>query len=376
MDKCSSDTKWWSCSFENHFYTGCCTINACQQTPVGCPATTTKHYHLPTNKAIPDLMESESTTSTTTTTHTVRLTVGQGITKSHDVTDTPTVMVKTITAITPSSSPSATSAHTSARPSGAPVDASMPMPAIIVVVLVCVLLGALGSFMIWQGCNRRRAKMKSSSGHPSQDGGDDSAAVQEQEEHMAEHFNVPVNPEHFNAPVNPEHLSVPADPQAFPFPRAHVHRGGAKPGNRISTATSFDSTARPVSAASMRPARYTTASPTLGDMDSGHEHQDRYTNVSPTLGELDDGPSTYDRGVRASPSLSEHDGSPFGSEIDAFPAPLNAGRVLTSYTDGERNERLGSAFGSGTSPYGAVPSSWVNIWADNDNGQRMSGKKP
>jgi hypothetical protein len=91
----------------------------------------------------------------------------------------------------------------SPMPSGVTVDAtaspwsdhSMPRPAIVVLALVCVLLGILGSIMVWQGWKRRRERMKpSSSSHPSP-GGDDSTAAQEQG--MSEHINVLVNPEAF-----------------------------------------------------------------------------------------------------------------------------------------------------------------------------------
>lgn len=186
---------------------------------------------------------------------------------------------------------------------------------------------------------------------------------------MGEHFNVLVNPEAF--PFTPPRSGGMYSEKLDSW--APADRTTAEPRHRKSSGTSFDSTARPVSAASMRPARYTNASPTLGDMGGGPVHDARYTNASPTLGETDGGPSTYARGISVSPTLEEHDGRPCGSEIDIFPSPPTIGGVLTPYTEGERKERLGSVFG--TPPHVAGSSSWVNIWADNDNVQLKGGKK-
>ncbi|KAK0754081.1 hypothetical protein B0T18DRAFT_386010 [Schizothecium vesticola] len=376
MDMCSSDAQWWSCSFDNQFYTGCCTVNACHQTPVGCPTTpptittTVTTTSLNDPFTFPHLIETRSLASAPaeTGTGTSDLSMTQPLVRS----STATAMTTAPSFNSPSTTGLLTSAvhlhneSTSASPdspmpSGVTVDAtaspwsdhSMPRPAIVVLALVCVLLGILGSIMVWQGWKRRRERMKpsSSSSHPSP-GDDDSAAGQEQQE-MGEHFNVLVNPE------------------AFPFTPP---RSGAGPGHGKSSGTSFDSTARPVSAASMRPARYTNASPTLGDMSGGPVHDARYTNASPTLGETDGGPSTYARGMGVSPTLEEHDGRPFGSETHIFPSPPTMGRVLTPCTEGERNERLSSVFG--TSPRVAGSSLWVNIWADDDDGQPKGGKKP
>lgn len=403
MDMCSSGAQWWSCSFDNQFYTGCCSVNACHQTPVGCPTTpptftaTVTLTSLSNYFTLPHLIETKSlalaSATATPVTGTSDLSMTRPLEGGTTVMTSTTALSFTSSSLTriftsavhphnESTSASPGSPKASGLTDGATVspgsDHSMPTPAIVVLALVGVLFVILGSVMVWRGWKRRRERMKPSSSRSSP-GGDDSTAAQEQEEEMGEHFNVLVNPEAF--PFTPlrggGRYSDKLDSQAS------TNQTTAGPGNRKSSATSFDSTARPVSAASMRPARYTNASPTLGDtnMDGGPVYDARYTNArytnaSPTLGEMDSGPSTYARVMGDSPTLEEHDGRPpFGSETHVFPPPT-IGRALSSspYTEGgQRNGRLRSAFGR--SPRVAGSSSWANVWADNGDGQLKGGRK-
>lgn len=400
MDMCSSDAQWWSCSFDNQFYTGCCTVNACHQTPVGCPAapptftTTVTLTSLSNYLTLPHLIETQSlalaSATATAVTGTSDLSMTRPLEGGTTVMTSTTALSFTSSSLTrtftsavhphnESTSASPGSPMQSGLTAGANVnpssDHSMPTPAIVVLALVGVLFGSLGSVMVWRGWKRRRERMKPSNSRSSP-GGDDSTEAQEQEQDMAEHFNVLVNPEAF--PFTPPRGGGMYPDKLDSWARAD--HTTAVPGHRKSSSTSFDSTARPVSAASMRPARYTNASPTLGDMnmDGGPVYDARYTNASPTLGEMDGGPSTYSRIMGDSPTLEEHDGRPpFGSEMHVFPAPT-IGRALSSspYTEGERNERLRSAFG--TSPRVAGSNSWanVNVWAtDYGDGQLKGGKK-
>lgn len=405
MDMCSSDAQWWSCSFDNQFYTGCCTVNACHQTPVGCPTTpptvttTVILTSLSDYFTLPHLIETKTKSTSLTlapaTATAATGTSGLSMTRPPEggtaVTTSTTALSFTSSSLTriftsavhphsESTSASPGSPKASGLTAGATVtpesDHIMPTPAIVVLALVGVLFCVLGSVMVWRGWKRRRERMKPSSSRPNP-GGDDSTAAEEQEEEMGEHFNVPVNPEAF--PFTP-----PRGGGMYPDKldsRAPADHTIAGPGHRKSSATSFDSTARPVSAASMHPARYTNASPTLGDMnmDGGPVYNARYINASPTLGEMDNGPSTYARVMGDSPTLEEHDGRPpFGSEMHVFPAPT-IGRALSSspYTEGERNERLRSAFG--TSPRVAGSNSWANVnnvWeTDYGDGQMKGGRK-
>ncbi|KAK1757582.1 hypothetical protein QBC47DRAFT_442592 [Echria macrotheca] len=37
MAACYLPYQWWTCDFDGQHYSGCCRVDACQQTPAGCP---------------------------------------------------------------------------------------------------------------------------------------------------------------------------------------------------------------------------------------------------------------------------------------------------------------------------------------------------
>jgi phage terminase large subunit-like protein len=38
MTTCSPPYQWWTCDFDGQHYSGCCRVDACHQTPAGCPS--------------------------------------------------------------------------------------------------------------------------------------------------------------------------------------------------------------------------------------------------------------------------------------------------------------------------------------------------
>lgn len=150
VSTCQLGYRWWSCSFDGQFFTGCCAIDACHQTPVGCPGYAQQPAPVTT------------TTKTISATSLSSATTSPGPSGSSTVTDT-TVPAPTQT---PDSPPPQTNAPSvGPQPGGTGDDSGIliPVPALVVLVVGCFLLVVFAALLLcmrWGRQQRRRDQQR------------------------------------------------------------------------------------------------------------------------------------------------------------------------------------------------------------------------
>ncbi|KAK3695191.1 hypothetical protein B0T22DRAFT_97021 [Podospora appendiculata] len=158
----SPDYLWWSCSFGGQFYTGCCNVDACHETPAGCPPV----HQQPTS---PSKSTPASTIARTITTQPPSSTVKISITSSTSslVPSTPSTPVSpgptsssgTAVSITTRAPTAAASPITAAATdANSSQHVTLPIGTLVGIVIGCCIVAAAAAFLTYKCWTRRQGK--------------------------------------------------------------------------------------------------------------------------------------------------------------------------------------------------------------------------
>ncbi|KAK0730589.1 hypothetical protein B0H67DRAFT_41166 [Lasiosphaeris hirsuta] len=148
VSTCQLGYRWWSCSFGGQYFTGCCAIDACHQTPVGCPG------YVQQPPATTTARHTSATSSNSATT-------SSGLSSSSIVTNT----ADPAPTHTPDS-PTQTNAPSVGPEAGVASNNNgilIPVPALVVLVVGCFLLVVFAALLLcmrWGRQQRRRDQQR------------------------------------------------------------------------------------------------------------------------------------------------------------------------------------------------------------------------